>query len=350
MVLIFGVFFLLAALMGLYFFFFLRRALRAWGISASSRWVKAVLILISLLLTLSITQLRSIFTLFVLHVFFLGMLFDLLHLPFRAFRKLQRVYLSGLLPIALSVFALVFGYFHMQTVQPAYYSIETENVSMRIAFLSDLHYPNAMTPERLQSICDKIEAQKPDLLLLGGDMVDEGTSDAEIGECISILDSISSTYGTYYICGNHDNLLQRYSNADLLYKALESSEITLLADETAMVGGLTLVGRRDLSDPSRRPLSELLPQESGYVLCLDHQPLDAEAAAADGCDLMLSGHTHNGQIWPIGYINALLGPKYGQYQFGEMDLVVSSGIVGWAYPIRTQGVCEYVILDLTTTK
>ena len=342
--------FTLVALMGTYYYFFLRRMGEAWGWKNDGWKARGLRILISLLLTLSILRMRSIVCLFVLHVFFLSMVCDLLHLPFRRFRKVQKLYLSGLIPVGLTVVALVFGYFHMQRVQPAYYTVETPGVELRIAFLSDLHYPNAMTAERLQSICDEIEATQPDLFLLGGDIIDEGTEDEEIRECISILDSLECTYGSYFICGNHDNLFRGLSSASVLIEALENSRIRLLADEAVQIEGLTLIGRKDLTDGSRKALSNLIPERAEYVLSVDHQPLDAELAAEQGADLMLSGHTHNGQIWPIGFINALLGPKYGHYRFGDMDLIVSSGVVGWAYPIRTQGQCEYVILDLKNTK
>lgn len=338
------------ALMGLYYYFFLRRAVKAWGCKAVGWKPRLPLIAASLLLCLAVLKMRSVLCLFVLHVFFLAMVCDLLHLPFRRIQKVQQLYLRGIVPVALTLVALIFGYFHMQNVQASYYTIENPSVNLRIAFLSDLHYPNAMSKERMQEICDEISAQKPDLLLLGGDIVDESTTDAQIRECFSLLGSIESTYGGYFACGNHDNLFRGYAFAPVLKEALDSSGITLLADRAVQIGELTLIGRKDLSDSSRKELSQLIPENASYVLSLDHQPTKAEEAAQQGADLMLSGHTHNGQIWPIGYINSLLGPKYGHYTFGEMDLIVSSGMVGWAYPVRTQGICEYVILDLKNTK
>ncbi len=79
----------------------------------------------------------------------------------------------------------------------------------------------------------------------------------------------------------------------------------------------------------------------------DHQPIESEENDAQGVDLQLSGHTHAGQIWPTGVLSELLGAlNYGQYRTGGCDVIVSSGIAGWAYAMRTGEHCEYVVVDL----
>lgn len=338
-----------AALLGLYCYFYIRRSLRCFGVDTKKRSVQLCLLAAAVLLGLSSINMQSLLTLLLLHTLVLSLLARLLQLPFRRFRLIRRIYESGLVPLALSLFAILFGYFHIQDVQATHYTVQTDGIEMRIVFLSDLHYPNAMTPARLQEYCDEITAAKPDLVLLGGDIVDEGTTAADLKECFAILGSIESTHGSYFVCGNHDGFsygLSKGYDSHTLAQTLEENNIVYLADESVSIGNLTLIGRKDRSDSTRAELSTLLPKESQFVLVLDHQPLDAEETASYGCDLMLSGHTHNGQIWPLGYVNALLGPKYGRYEFGDMELIVSSGIAGWGYPVRTQGVSEYVILDL----
>ena len=84
-----------------------------------------------------------------------------------------------------------------------------------------------------------------------------------------------------------------------------------------------------------------------YVVLLDHQPVQSEENARQGVDLQLSGHTHAGQLIPIGYINALTGAlNYGEYERGGCKVIVSSGMAGWGFPFRTQEKCEYVVIHL----
>ncbi len=84
-----------------------------------------------------------------------------------------------------------------------------------------------------------------------------------------------------------------------------------------------------------------------FLLTLDHQPLETAENAAAGVDLMLSGHTHAGQLFPVGYLTEWTGGmNYGLYQTGNFQSIVSSGFAGWGYGIRTQGHCEYVIVDI----
>ncbi len=339
---------ILGMLLTLYCYRYLTHVLRFFGWLKPEKRMPIYPFIGAFILCVVCWSIGKLVVLFLLHTIVLSWILWLLLLPFRRFTKLRRIYECRLIPLILSLFAVIFGLFHIRNIQATHYTIVTDSVQMRIVFLSDLHYPNAMTPERLQEYCDEISQAKPDLVLLGGDIVDEGTTETETHECIRILNSIESTHGRYFIFGNHDNLHSVEENL-YLQDALAAHNMLVLSDESTKIGNLTLIGRRDRSDSRRTALSELMPQDDSFVLVVDHQPLDAEEAAECGADLMLSGHTHNGQVWPLGYINSLLGPKYGYYEIADMELIVSSGIVGWGFPVRTQGFSEYVILDFMSS-
>ena len=86
---------------------------------------------------------------------------------------------------------------------------------------------------------------------------------------------------------------------------------------------------------------------------MDHQPGDLKENNRQGIDLQVSGHTHAGQIWPTGQLMQLLGINeinYGYRKTGNLQTVVTSGMAGWGYPIRTGGHCEYVIIDVVLKK
>jgi len=115
-------------------------------------------------------------------------------------------------------------------------------------------------------------------------------------------------------------------------------------------GDILLVGREDLS-ASRISSKELLKNQNTekYIIMVDHQPVEYENNAQSGVDLMLSGHTHAGQIFPAGYLIKWFHMSdlwYGHTKIGNMDAIVSSGLAGWGYPIRTQKNSEYVIIDI----
>ena len=88
----------------------------------------------------------------------------------------------------------------------------------------------------------------------------------------------------------------------------------------------------------------------GYQILIDHQPLERAENERLGVDLQLSGHTHNGQVFPIGMLSSLLSineQTYGLQTIGDLTSIVSSGAGGWGYAFRNEGICEYVVIDLS---
>ena len=77
--------------------------------------------------------------------------------------------------------------------------------------------------------------------------------------------------------------------------------------------------------------------------------MDLQENAEAGIDLQLSGHTHAGQIWPMGFLSKLVGVNeeyYGLHDIKDFKVIVSSGMAGWGYPIRTEGPSEYVVINV----
>ena len=99
-------------------------------------------------------------------------------------------------------------------------------------------------------------------------------------------------------------------------------------------GGYTLIGRQDVSVDGRTDVDTLLSQvpDKDFRLLLDHQPVDLQENAEAGIDLQLSGHTHAGQIWPMGFLSKLVGVNeeyYGLHDIKDFKVIVSSGMAGW---------------------
>ena len=224
--------------------------------------------------------------------------------------------------------------------------------------ISDLHYGTVMNREKLQAVCNDIEEAEPDIVVLCGDIVDEKTTIEQMKEATEILGDIKSKYGVFYIYGNHDDA--RYSSIpsytkDELKNELLSNNIYVLVDESYEINDdLVIVGRDDegfSKEEGRKSSEDLIANidKSKFILLLDHQPSELNLNSSLGYDLQLSGHTHKGQIWPAGLISELFNfneLEYGYKKIGDYEIIVSSGISGWNYPIRTGSKSEYLIIDI----
>ena len=117
---------------------------------------------------------------------------------------------------------------------------------------------------------------------------------------------------------------------------------------------MAIAGRKDRSSyllDGRVDAGTLLgnTDKDDFLILADHQPVELEENRRAGYDLQISGHTHGGQIWPVGLICDVLGfgeVNYGALKMDSMQVIVSSGIAGWGYPVRTGHHSEYVIVDI----
>lgn len=263
---------------------------------------------------------------------------------------------SSVISLAVVCIIMVYGYYNIHNVQEKTYDVTSEKIqdSLRIGAISDLHLGNTMDASELEHYCAQIEKKKIDIIVLVGDIFDESTKKDEMQKAAKIFGQVKSTYGTYYVFGNHDANLYtdhpQYSAKDMC-QALESAGVHVLQDEVIELDRLNLLGRQDASTQDRASIEELVKDldSEKFTLLIDHQPLGLQENATTSIDLQLSGHTHAGQIWPTGTIMQLLGVSelnYGYKKINGMDMIVTSGIGGWGYPIRTGGHSEYLIIDV----
>lgn len=356
---------------GVYLYFIFRRLFGTLWQDKRIRMQKVTAVLLAIVAALPIVNIFSTWAMVVLHFTAFSLLIDVIRLICRACGKRWKeggiwhtLYGTGAIAAALTLAVMGYAYVNMHQVRVQEYTVTTEKdirqEGYTVAFLSDLHFDTSMNGEDLAGYCRDMEAEEPDLVILGGDIVDEASSLEQVQEAFAVLGQIHSTYGIYYVYGNHDK--GRYSaDCDFTMEELAAAEedagIHILEDDTlALNGELYLTGRWDRSDAagagiarlSAARLAEEIPRGS-YAILADHQPRDMEENASAGYDLMLSGHTHGGQMWPVGLITELFDPgtvNYGQETYGDMELIVSSGIAGWGYPLRTGKHSEYVIVHI----
>ncbi len=323
-----------------------------------SKGLKIVLKVVSFLLAALMMNIFSLYTLFMFHFIVINMICEgICYLLFKENQFLKKICRLCLLPICLSALLLGYGYVHIRDVHMTHYTIQTKkslSQSYRIAYLSDLHYSNTMNKKRLEEYCHQIENYKPDVIILGGDIVDEQTTYTQLQEVFETIGNMTCPDGIYYVYGNHDHssytLTPNYT-VNQLNKAITSNNIILLSDTLIQIDNeLTIVGRDDRSFNKQRRKSEDFLQfidDDHFILLLDHQPVELQKNNMLKYDLQLSGHTHSGQIFPLGYFIDMFGEmNYGYKSFDHLQVITSSGMVGWGYPIRTQGISEFVIIDI----
>ena len=249
--------------------------------------------------------------------------------------------------LVLMVIAIGFGSFNAYSPTVRAYDIQVDKDAgtmekLNIVMASDMHFGVLSGKAHAERMVKEINGLKPDLVLFPGDIIDDDL-DAYLGLGIDrILTGIQATYGVYASLGNHDRFEGEITE---LISALEESGMTVLYDEKLTVEGLTLVGRRDKQDQERADLSTIMEGAdlSKPVFLLDHQPNALDEAQQQGVDLIVSGHTHRGQVFPAHLITrALFENDWGYLQKGRMHSIVSSGYGFWGPPIRLGSRSEIV--------
>jgi len=221
---------------------------------------------------------------------------------------------------------------------------------VKILMASDIHLGALIGERREKHLLDIIRQQKPDLVLLCGDLVDGEIAPVLRKKLGRHIQEINTPMGVYAITGNHEYI----GGIKNTLPYLKSINIKMLMDETVTLpNGIQLVGRIDRAAgwgaQGPKPLTELLTAIDTLkpIIVMNHQPFNLQEATDAKVDLHLSGHTHNGQLWPVIFMtNAIFELSYGYLKKGVTNFYVSSGYGSWGPPVRIGNRPEVVIFNL----
>ena len=241
---------------------------------------------------------------------------------------------------------------------------DAENDSLRsfgkkvtkIVLLSDLHLGYHNRRSEFKKWVDLINAEHPDLILIGGDIIDISVRPL-LEE--NVAEEFHCLKAPVYAClGNHEY----YSGEPKAQQFYRDAGIHLLRDSVAKIGNIAITGRDDRSNPHRKSIAEIIGQAERnrsltvlsnkkkykeFTILLDHQPYHLEEAEQNGIDFQFSGHTHHGQVWPISWItDAIYEDAFGPLRKGDTQYYVSSGMGIWGGKFRIGTRSEYVVLTL----
>ncbi|MCR5312215.1 MAG: metallophosphoesterase [Bacteroidaceae bacterium] len=211
----------------------------------------------------------------------------------------------------------------------------------KVVMASDLHLGYHNSKKDLAKWVDMINAEKPDFILIAGDIIDISVRPLFAEEMADEFLRLKAP--VYAILGNHEY----YSGEPKAKEFYKRAKINLLVDDVAEINStFLLVGRDDRTNRRRKPLKDILQNvdSSKYIILLDHQPYKLEQAERYGVDFQFSGHTHRGQVWPISWVtDALYECSWGEHSRGNTNYYVSSGLGIWGAKLRIGTQSEYVV-------
>ncbi len=253
---------------------------------------------------------------------------------------------AGLTVILLTAGLVSHGMYNANQIKYASYDIQLKEANsaagIKIVLISDLHLGAVNSEKHLESMVRGINNLEPDIVCIAGDIFnDDYYAIRNPDKAIDLFKSIKAVYGVYACLGNHDG----GKTFNEMVSFLERSNIKLLNDEYVIIDErLILLGRVDPSpiggfgELKRKDIMETIASMDTNmpVVVMDHSPSNIGQYGGE-VDLIISGHTHGGQIFPANLItNAIFDVDYGHYQKDTHSphVIVTSGVSTWLMPMR----------------
>jgi predicted MPP superfamily phosphohydrolase len=295
---------------------------------------------------------------FYLCLFLSLLIFDLLLLINRIFKIVSQEKLNSpafrinslITILIVSLAALAGGIINFNTIRTSEYRIEIPAKSsslkhLRIAFVADFHLQERTGIHFVKRFAEKIKAIEPDIMIFGGDIVEGDNDDGNMLKFESILRGIRARYGVYAVLGNHEY----YAGQDK-GSFFDKAGMKVLCDTLVVIdNAFTLAGRYDSHFGKRESAYNLLSSSSDSlpIILVDHRPTEIDEVSSTNADIQLSGHTHNGQLFPINLITRRVYQlSWGHLKKGNTHFFVTSGIRLWGPPVRTTGKSEIMVIDV----
>ncbi|MCU4173664.1 metallophosphoesterase [Carboxylicivirga sp. N1Y90] len=246
----------------------------------------------------------------------------------------------------------IFGIFNFNNTRIISYKIELANKTselkdFKIIFAADSHFSEITNHYFIEQFIDKINAQNADIIFFVGDIFESSRANEEMAFIQNQLKQIKSKYGVFAVEGNHENY-NKINNA--AYFA--NSNIELLSDTTIIINNtIQVIGRLDKRNPKRRELDELTNDIRSDLptILLDHQPPN-KLEAYPKADISLSGHTHNGQLFPLNFIvDYIYELSWGHQKVENTHFFVTCGAQGWGPQVKIGSRSEIVELNINSS-
>jgi len=255
--------------------------------------------------------------------------------------------------LILSTGVVVAGIINFNTIRTSEYHVQIPGKSSRIshlkiAFAADFHLKQGTNLSFVERFVKKIEDINPDLMVFGGDIVEGDRDDGDMLVFENLLKVIKPKYGVYTVLGNHE-----YYGGQDKGSFFDKAGMKVLCDTILSIdGSFDLGGRYDSHFRTRKPIDSFMKSYSDSLplIIVDHRPTELMEVSKTNTDIQLSGHTHNGQMFPINLITrSVYELSWGYRKIGNTHFFVTSGIRLWGPPVRTAGKSEIMVIDISFT-
>lgn len=260
--------------------------------------------------------------------------------------------IMGLIVIVLFFVIISYGLFNAYSPVTRKYEISLPKKkgnrdTLRIAMASDMHFGRLSGVAHAKRLVEKIKEIKPDIILLPGDIIDDEPEPFIQKKMGAILGELQAPLGVFGVLGNHE-----YYGGQIpeFIEQMKKINISILMDELLTIdGSFQLLGRKDKTDRRRKTFKELiLDTDRSYpIIAMDHQPFELKQAQENGVDILLSGHTHRGQMAPNHFITKKMYElDWGYLKKEQLHAFVSSGYGFWGPPFRIGSRSEVMQIDI----
>lgn len=214
------------------------------------------------------------------------------------------------------------------------------NEDLRAVQLSDIHIGSVRNSGYMEKIVCMTNKLNPDVVFITGDMVD-GSARLHTAT-FKALNEIEAP--VFFVTGNHEI----YEGLDEVFRVLKDIKMKILRNEMVEFSDLQIIGAEySFGRNLESTLSGIEFDKNKPTILMYHLPRELEAANKAGVDLQLSGHTHNGQIFPFNLLVKLMFPYLsGLYEYNGSYLYVSQGTGTWGPPMRLGSRCEITLIKL----
>lgn len=255
--------------------------------------------------------------------------------------------------IGVSILLTLYGFFNTCYPRVRTFSLTTDKnlkKPLRVVAVSDLHLGDLFFPHHTDDLAERLNALQPDIVLMVGDILSEDVNHMKYNDIGMQFKSICAKYGVYAVPGNHEYI----GGIRKSIPWLKAHQIEVLQDSTIIRDHFIIIGRDDLSKNSftpekRKSLQELnIPETKElFTIVLDHQPYSKKEALQLPVDLLISGHTHHGQIFPFNLItSAIFDNSWGMQVDNRLHYYVSCGYGFWGPPVRLGNRPEILLFEV----
>lgn len=245
------------------------------------------------------------------------------------------------------------GLLQARFIKTTSYTVPLENApsswnGKRAVLLSDTHFGTVNHKKFSDKIIKKIQSINPDFVLHAGDFYDG--PDNNTARITDSWTPLAQQFPVFYAPGNHEE----YGNYAAFITSIKNADITVLENQKVLYDGVQIAGityfAKNQSDEAARAIELLGLDTSAPAILINHPPTFHKTAEAEGVDLMVSGHTHKGQFWPLNYIVKAIYGKffYGLQLYGTLTGITTSGVGTAGPPMRLFNTPEIVVITFST--